>query len=1308
MSAPVEVLAATLPFAIRAALAGARDPVDARTQLDAVVLVADISGFTTISADLASLGAAGPEELSRLLNRSFGALVELVALYGGDVVSFAGDAFVAIWPAEADGERALRLAASFALVMPSATGRPEDMPPGAPEIRLRAGIAMGPVLLAPVAAAEGRWKLVVAGAAVAHAAAIQREAAPGQTAITDGVARRLGNIAQVSPLRSGALLVSLSEEPATAPLRPDAPPPELASRLRPFVPEAILGRLEAGLSAWVAELRPVTVVFVRLPGFSVAEPPPSEALQQLARVVTSCLSRLEGVLDKFGVDEKGLFVLAGFGLPPLSHEDDALRGVRAALAIRDALAEEGHAATLGITTGRVFCGTLGGPSRWEYTMLGDVVNRSARLMQRASLGEVLCDEATRVAVGGRVAWEALEPVQLKGMRAPLAAFRPVGILAPQSGGGRRESLVGRDAERALLRAGLERVQAGQGGELVVVRGEAGIGKSRLLGDLRATAETMGLRVVGTSADSIERLTPYHAWRPVFGELLGVRGRASREAARRRLPSLLGEESAPLLPLLEVVLLLGLPQSAATQGMNPEARADRTRALLVELLGALAEQSPLVLVLDEVHWLDSASWLLLAEVAANLPGLHLVIGTRPLDGEREASLERMLALPRARLLELGPLAPEAQIALAAAVLGVDVVPPAMVRALIARAQGNPFYTAELALALQANRAEVEDGSPWQTLAPSSLPTSVEGALASRIDRLAPGAQVALKAASVFGRPFTVADLLAIHPVSDTPASLERTLSSLHRAGLVQPVVEQGEERWTLSSALVRDAAYGLMTFAQRKSLHAAVAVRMEGSRAEGHPVDLPVLAFHWTRAEVTDRAVAALDEAGEEASRYYALEEMRRFFLKALALAPDAPPGQRSRWLLRVGLTRLRVGLPSEARGYLLEALGLRGHHPPETPKKAVFPLLLELARQGARRVLPRSWLGRVSEDRLDARLWLELGWSEYFRVEPVFALYAILRAVNAAEVLGPCYERTVGSATLSAFASLAGLRGPARRWRRLALEGVEATGEPATGGSALGVLGAGALARADWPDARDLLERARELDAAAGLVEDRDLAQILLGQAALAQGALDEAERLGQEAQAAGDRRGSPIVRVRSRFFLGSVALARGDAAAAIRPLREASSVVDRGLGLDVASDMAAKASGALAAILGGDAEAGAGALRGLVGDPRLIVAAGAPALRLGEVVGLGLLLLAERDPPAWQEPASRFLLAFRRRTKNALLHAPTAARLWGRALWLEGRKKEAHAVWAEGAALAARHGMAVERALIAQQHEAGISTLAP
>ncbi len=1291
MSSSVELLAATLPVTVRAALARAREPGDARTELDAVVLVADISGFTAISAELASRGAAGPEDLSRLLNRSFAALVELVSLYGGDVVGFAGDAFVAIWPALPDLQRALRLAASFALVMPAASGRPEDLPPGSPEIRLRAGIARGPVLLAPVGGVEGRWLLLVAGAGVAEAAAIQREAPPGQTALTHAVAQALGPLAETTPLPGGALLRTLTQEPATAPARPEAPPPSLAPLLRPFVPGALLQRLDAGLSAWVAELRPVTVLFVRLPGFSVAEPPPREALQQLAAVILTCLARMEGVVDKFGVDEKGLFVLAGFGLPPLSHEDDALRGVRAAMEIRDALAEEGHAATVGVTSGRVFCGTLGGPARWEYTMLGDVVNRSARLMQRAGLGEVLCDEATRAATAGRVAWEVLEPVQLKGMKAPLATFRPVGMLLAQSGG--RDLLIGREEEKELLRQGLGRLVAGEGGEILVVRGEPGIGKSRLLLYGRASAQELGLRVVHSAADAIERLTPYHAWRPVFAELLGVRGRASREAARLRLPSLLAPEREPLLPLLEVVLLLGLQQNATTGAMNPEARADRTRGLLVELLGALAGAEPLVLILDELHWLDSASFALLEAVAASLPGLHLLLGTGPLGGEREAALERLLALPRARLLELGPLPPDAQIALAAAVLGVDAVSPAMARALVTRAQGNPFYTAELALALQAQRSEAEDGSPWRTLAPASLPTSVEGALASRIDRLPPEAQVALKAASVFGRPFTVADLLAVHPVSSTPAALLRTLTALESAALLGRVHEHGEERWTINSALVRDAAYGLMTFAQRKSLHGAVAVRLESHAAEGQPVDLPVLAFHWTRAEVKDRAVSALDAAGEDASRYYALEEMRRFFLKALELAPDAPPGQRSRWLLRVGLSRLRVGLPTEARASLLDALTLRGHRVPATPRATALPLLRELLRQRLGRVLPRSWLGLDDQDRLDARLWLELGWSEYFRVEPVPALYAILRAVNVAEGLGPCYERIVGQATLSAFAALAGLQGPARRWRRLAMAGVDETGEPATGGVALGVLAAASLARAEWDDARGLLLRARDLDEAAGLVEDRDLATILLGQEALARGELAEARRWGELALAGGERRGSPIVRVRSRFFLGSVALAGDDPAESARLLHEAATVVDSRVGLDPASVMAAEASGALAAIRAGDLARGGAALKALLADPRLVIAAGAPALRLAEVTGLGLLALCEADLPTWGPPARRFFDAMQVRTKRIPFHQPLVDRLDGRLCWLEGREAEARRRWAEGKVLAERYGMAGERA---------------
>ena len=1283
---------------MREALSRAGSREAARQDLRAVVMVADISGFTVLSEELAARGAAGPEELSRLLNVTFGALVELVYRHGGDVVKFAGDALVAAWPcSEAMTTRAATLAASLALAMPIELGRPAGGRPGQHRVRLRVGIAVGELVLAPVGGELGRWELLVAGAAVAEAAEAQKHSPLGGAAVSAEAWRWLAEVADGEPAGPGwTCLTGLRVPSPTAPLPLQPAEPALAGALRGFVPGSILSRLDAGLSAWVAELRQVTAVFVRLPGLSVRAPPDSHALQAVARAVQGALYRTEGVLDKIVVDEKGMSVLAGFGLPPFAHEDDALRAVRAALAARDALAAEGHSASVGVATGRVFCGTLGGEARCEYTMLGDTVNRAARLMQVAALGEVLCDQATAEAIGDRVKWEPLHAIQLKGVRGLSVPMRPIGVLPRRVEGGQADQMFGRDAERELLVAGVHHCVAEGHGQAVFVIGPPGIGKSRLLSAARAEVAP-NCRTLFAAGDSSDQMTPYHVWRAVLAELLGVRGRAGRESLRARLPEELGPELAPFAGLINAVLPLGLPEPDELKLLGPEGRADRTRALVLRLLERAVEAQPLILFLDEAHWFDSASWSLLEAVAEGAPRVHLIVATRTLQGERGARLGRVRALPRCRTIFLGPLDEEAQVALATAILGAPNLPQILARSLLNRAQGNPFYMAELARALRS-RDVASTTSPWASLEPGLLPGTVEGALASRIDRLEPAEQVAIKVASVFGRAFTAAELRVLLPGDQDDAALIATFHALEAADLLNRHEADGVVSWSFESALVREAAYGLMTFSQRRGLHQAVAARLEEASAEGAPVALPVLAFHWTRAEVPDRAVAALDAAGEEAARQFLLDETARFYKKALLLAPDAPAADRRRWLLHLGMARLRGGWPDEAGQHLMAALALGGSQTPATPGRRFLSALVEMARFA----LSSDAAGRTEdpEQQQEARLWLELGWSHYFRVSPGETLYATLRAVNAARALGPSYELGVGYASMCAFCTFAGLSRPSVRFRERTLSVLEQNAEPAMGGVALAVLGAASLASARWEQATDELVRARALHLEAGLLEDRDLAALLLAQVCRSRGDLEGAERWGQEALQGGDRRGSPMVRTRSRQFLGTVALARGAIDAGVTLLEEGAAVADQaGGGLDVASAMGARVARALAAMLSGRRAAGLDDLRAVISDPRLVSASAAPAGRLGEMAGVALLHAwagaQGAEATEWRSATVHFCRRLKSRSRAVLLHHPLVARLSGAILWREGRVSAAARVWRRGEDEAGRLGLVWDQAML-------------
>lgn len=1293
MRSSLALLASFVPRALRETLA--RGEVPERIAVDGVALVADISGYTSLTEALAAKGEAGPEELSAVLNASFSRLVDLVYLYGGDVLSFAGDALMAVWSAPGgDARRGALLAAALARAIheqgPVSAG--EEAP-----VRLRVGLARGTVEILPLEGAGGRWTTLVGGPAVSAANEALRRVSPGQVGATAALWSLLEGEAEGSPLADGMISLNALRRPTpTAPL----PPPPLdgrrEERFRDFLPAAVSSRLGAGQSAWLAELRTVTALFVNLTGLRGDRLPPQAELAALVRALGEPLARFEGALDRFTVDEKGVSALCAFGLPPLSHEDDASRGVRASLAILDALTNLGLTPAIGVATGRVFCGTVGSEARREYTVLGGTINLAARLMQAAVPGEVLTDEPTRLAASDRVRFGAPRAVFAKGLRAPVAASVAEGLAtATLPGLGPAGSrLYGRDADRAWLSREIEQHRASPQGGLLWIEAQAGLGKSRLLREAEALARDAGLRVLSTSADPIERLTPYHAWRPVFSTLLALGTRSDRSDIRAALAAALDPSQAALAPLLNGVLGLGLDESEETARLGPQARAERTRDLLLGLLERWSErETPAVLVLDDAQWLDSASWTLLEAVSTGLGRFCVVLAARPAEGPEAPEATWLRAAPQTRTRALMPLSPLDSSALVREIVGTAPVPETVANLLISRAQGNPFYLGELARALRDGNARVDVTGSWSTLEPASLPLSVEAAIRARIDRLPPEAQLTLKVGSVIGRSFSLEDLAAIHPLQPSPEAVLAPLDALERVELLVASQKDHPKTWLFPQSLVRDTAYGLMTFGQRHGLHRALATRMDAAAAAGETVDLPVLAFHWTRAEVADKAVDALDRAGEEASRQFALSEMNRFFRKALELAPEAPPARRFRWNLRLGVSRLRVGLPGEARTWLNTALELRSARPPATRGALLRGLLQQLGV----RVLRRFGLAKASETGATdtARVWLELSWVEYFLLEPLHSVYAMLRAVNAAEGGGPSYELGVGYASLSAYATFAGLDRVAAGYRARSLEVLEQTADPATGGPALAVLGAAALARARWEDAADLLTRGRALHERAGLYEDRDLAGLLLGMGELSRGRPDEARLAAEAARATGDRRGSLIVRVRSRFLSGVAALVLGEGEGAVRRLREASALAETGgPAMDVASRLCGQVGNALAALLSGERAAAAAQTGQLLADPKVAAALISPAFPLSRALGMLLCGLAAADP-AWRAPSAAWAKRLRGRSRTIRMHAPFAALWAGMNAQNTGDAARAIRIWRRGLAEAAVLGMAGDEALL-------------
>ena len=729
--------------------------------------------------------------------------------------------------------------------------------------------------------------------------------------------------------------------------------PNLAAveaNLRRFVPGPVLGWLDRGLTAWVPVLRPLTVLFIGVAGLQYGRPDVAERLHTFLRTTQRTLYRFEGTLRQFIVDDKGTVVMALFGAPPFAHEDDPARAALCALHLREAAIEQTLDLAMGIATGQVFSGPVGGKARYEYTAMGDTVNLAARLMGKAGHGHILCEFDTYRSARTQIHFETLAPIRVKGKTDLIRVYCPLHSVVTwlQSAGSagadlvaddptslagitlQKNSLVGRRDELAHIHAAFNATVNGQS-QVLIVEGDAGIGKSRLVTTLTRITKEQGLVWFIGAGQSIERQTPYRAWRDVLHFYFGLdqaKTVAEKHARIRTVLKEIAPEQWQRMSLLNDVLNLGLPGNFFTHSLDPQLRQQVLMAFVLALLRAWGSNHPLILIFEDAQWLDSLSWSLLVEVARTFSAVAqpclLAIITRPLEEHNVGadSLTQIKALPIAQTLILPPLDTEAVAQLAADRLNVplNVLPRPVIDLVQRWAEGNPFYAEEVIFALRDQGTLIleEDetgcvqcriqGDLGQTL--RSLPDSIQGLVLARIDRQPPERQLVLKTASVIGRTFSYAPLRYVlerkMAISDT--ALKPHLEALAKLNLTPLQVPEPDLTYTFKHIITQEVAYETLLFSQRRMLHRIVAEWYEqdlpansltdGVASRGpSKVNLPLLAHHYRQAGDTAKERHYARLSGEQAAAQFANTEAVRYLSRALVLTPDEATIARYKILL---------------------------------------------------------------------------------------------------------------------------------------------------------------------------------------------------------------------------------------------------------------------------------------------------------------------------------------------------------------------------------------------------------------------------
>ncbi len=1043
-------------------------------------LFVDISGFTLLTDELVRHHGPqrGAEELTAHLERVYDILVQQIYQYRGSVIGYSGDAAICWF----DGDDGLRAIAS-AFGMQNAMKKLDAISFSSGQailLAVKVAIVVGNARRLLVGDPSIQLMDVLTGSVVERLAVAAQVVHSGEVVVDSKSVRQLEGKVRTGDQRrlseSSESLTLVTDLLTTVPPAPwpDLPPDSFTEeQVRSWILPALYARMSQGQGQFLTELRPTVALFLRFGGINYENDPTAGVqLDAFIRWVQTVLTRYEGVLLQVMLDEKGSYLYATFGAPVV-HEDDARRAVSAALELRTLPKSLSfiQSVSIGLSRGTMRTGPSGSATRRAYSVLGDEVNVASRLMEAAAPGEIIISERVMQRVTGHFETLALPQLKVKGKSQPVPVYRVVGEInqSRQTKLVQGSRLVGRAAERAQLNDMLSALAEGKS-NVVVVEGEAGIGKSSLVVDWLNDVASYGVKSLVGATDAIERSTLYHAWKPIFSQLFQWDALPSDSETRREhvLNQLEALGMAARAPLLNVVLPLELPDNYLTAEMSGKVRADNTHEVLLALLQKAASEKPLLIVIEDAHWLDSASWALVSAVMRQVQPLLFVLVSRPLSSFEHLEYQAMLEQPGVQRLQIRSLQPEDAIRIACQRLGVNVLPEEVSTLILEKAEGHPFFSEELAYALRDSGVlQIVDGqvhvAPGIDLSALNLPGTVHGIVTSRIDLLAPGQQLALKVASVIGRVFDFKVLEDVHPVEADRPKLAGYLEHLEKLDVTLLASPPPDLSYMFKHVITQQAAYNLLLYAQRHQLHQAVAEWYERVFAKDLSQVYPLLAHHWLSAHEStptdlsmSKAIEYLEKAGDAALRNYANREAVGYFEKLLTMVnPQNAQSlgvselRMAHWEHHLGEAHNRLGHLTECEQHFSNSMAYLGFPLPATGGRLGLEIIGQLARQTYTRVRGpvKADHPKLTDDALEARrlacqIYERLSLLYFIKSKMGLTIYCPFASLNLAEEIGPSPELAIAYSYVTSAAGLIPAHGLARLYERLTLQTADQINSP--------------------------------------------------------------------------------------------------------------------------------------------------------------------------------------------------------------------------------------------------------------------------
>ena len=701
-----------------------------------------------------------------------------------------------------------------------------------------------------------------------------------------------------------------------------------------YTPPYLAEKILTSRSALEGERKQVTVLFADLKGSTelIEGLDPEEArrlLDPALHVMMDAVHRYEGTVNQVLGD--GIMALFG---APVAHEDHAVRACYAALAMQAAMQRYAEAvrrshglemqARVGLNSGEVVVRSIGNDLHMDYSAVGQTTHLAARMEQLATPGSIRLTAATLRLAEGLVQVNALGPFPVKGLAEPVEVFELVGASAIRrrlqaSAARGLTRFVGRQQELTALQQALEQAGAGHG-QVGALVGEAGLGKSRLVYEFVHSHHTPGWLVLESASVSYGKATPYF---PVI-DLLSRYCHVEEHDDMRTIRSKVTGQILTLDPALQdtvpvlLSLLDALPEDSPFLQLDPPQRRLRMLDALKRVVLRESQEQPLLLVFEDLHWIDSETQALLNSLVESLPTarLLLLVNYRP---EYQHSWGSKTYYTQLRLDPLPPVSAEEFLQ---ALLGDDASLKPLTPLLIARTEGNPFFLEESVRTLVETGVLVGEPGAYrlaQALPTIQIPATVQAVLAARIDRLPPEEKRLLQTAAVIG---TEVPLPVLQAIAEMPEEgLHHSLTHLQAAEFLYETRLFPERDFTFRHALTHEVAYSGLLQERRRALHARIVEALEGLAGDRLTEQVERLAQHAMRGEVWDKALVYCRQAGEKAMARSAHCEAVEYFEQALDALSHLPKTRDTRELAIDLRLSLRVALrPSGDFGRILAYL----------------------------------------------------------------------------------------------------------------------------------------------------------------------------------------------------------------------------------------------------------------------------------------------------------------------------------------------------------------------------------------------------